>query len=102
MDVLGVSAACGVSSEVKPHVQLHSHHSMFILTRVSTPTEHLHEAITLMGGVIATAKYFKVTRGAVYQWFENGLPANRVLSLVEALDHQVSAKDLRPDVFGII
>ena len=54
-----------------------------------------------MGGVIATAKYFKVTRGAVYQWFENGLPANRVLSLVEALDHQVSAKDLRPDVFGI-
>ena len=69
---------------------------------MSTPSEHLHEAVGLMGGVIATAKYFKVTRGAVYQWFEKGLPANRVLSLVEAVSHQVSAKDLRPDVFGII
>ena len=75
---------------------------MIIIPRMSTPSEHLHEAIHLMGGVIATAKHFKVSRGAVYQWFENGLPANRVLSLVEALDHQVSAKDLRPDVFGII
>ena len=55
-----------------------------------------------MGGVIATAEHFKITRGAVYQWFEKGLPANRVLSLVEAVSHQVSAKDLRPDVFGII
>ena len=67
---------------------------------MSTPTEHLREALDLMGGVIATAKHFKVTRGAVYQWFEAGIPANRVLSLVEAVDHQVSAKDLRPDVFG--
>ena len=75
---------------------------MIIIPRMSTPSEHLHEAIGLMGGVIATAEHFKITRGAVYQWFEKGLPANRVLSLVEAVSHQVSAKDLRPDVFGII
>ena len=67
---------------------------------MSRPTEHLNEAIAHLGGVTATAKHFKITRGAVYQWLDKGIPANRVLSLVEAVSHQVSAKDLRPDVFG--
>ena len=70
------------------------------MPRMSSPNEHLTEAITHLGGVIATANHFEISRGAVYQWLEKGIPANRVLSLVEAVSHQVSAKDLRPDVFG--
>jgi len=72
-----------------------------MMPRVSTPHIHLREAVDLMGGVIATARFFNISRGAVYQWFIRGIPAERVLSLVEAVDHQVSAKDLRPDIFSL-
>ena len=46
------------------------------------------------------AKDLGVTRQVVWNWKKRGVPANYVLTLVDLVEHQVSAKELRPDVFG--
>lgn len=52
------------------------------------------------GGIKAIASLFNISSSAVVQWKHNGIPANRVRSLVVLADHQVSPQQLRPDVFG--
>ena len=57
------------------------------------------EAIKLAGGVTATARFFDVTRSAIYQWVERGCPANRVLALSRLVDGRILPEEIRPDVF---
>ena len=66
---------------------------------MSSSTKRLCEALDLLGGDSRVAELFGIHRNAVWQWREKGIPADRVLTLVHAVDHQVSAKELRPDVF---
>ena len=68
---------------------------------VSTQINALNEAIRLLGGKNQVAELFDIHENAVHQWLSKGVPANRVLTLVHAVDHQVSAKELRPDVFAL-
>jgi DNA-binding transcriptional regulator YdaS (Cro superfamily) len=57
-------------------------------------------AIHILGGVSATARKFGVSRQVVWNWTKRGIPANKVPTLVELVDHQVSANELRSDIFG--
>jgi len=59
----------------------------------------LHRSIAILGGVSATADKLGVTSQVVNNWRKRGIPAEYVLTLVDLVDHQVSAKELRPDVF---
>ena len=59
------------------------------------------EAIKLAGGYAATAKYFDLSRSAIYQGADRGVPANRVLALCALVDGQVLPQNLRPDVFEL-
>ena len=61
--------------------------------------EPLHRSIAILGGVSATAQKLGVTSQVVWNWQKRGIPAKYVLNLVDAVNHQVSAKELRPDVF---
>ena len=61
--------------------------------------EPLHRSISILGGVSATADKLGVTSQMVYHWRKRGIPAQYVITLVDLVDHQVSAKELRPDVF---
>ena len=67
---------------------------------MSTENYQISEAVRLAGGCAATARAFGVTRQAVFAWKIRGIPANRVRSMVELVAHEVSAKELRPDIFG--
>ena len=61
----------------------------------------LHTAIELVGGQSALARKLGVKPQAVQQWVSRGhVPANRVLAIESATEHQVSRYELRPDVFG--
>lgn len=66
--------------------------------------EALQRAIDLIGGPAATAKLCMGSHGktiktqAVSQWEK--CPANRVLTLENATDGQVTRYDLRPDIYG--
>ena len=56
-------------------------------------------AVTILGGCKATANAMNVTRQTVWNWTKRGIPAPRVKILASLVDHQVSAEDMRPDVF---
>lgn len=48
-----------------------------------------NRVIDCLGGTVAVAKLFRVTKGAVSQWRENGIPAARELHL----------RDRHPELF---
>jgi len=56
--------------------------------------------ISALGGYAKTARYFGVTRSAVFQWSRRGVPGNRVMALCRLADHKVEPAQLRPDVFA--
>ena len=56
--------------------------------------------IELRGGLSATARDLGIDPRTVWNWKKRGVPATYVLTLVDLVDHRVSAKEQRPDVFG--
>ena len=62
--------------------------------------EAVHRSIALLGGVAPAAEQLGVTRQVVTNWKKRGVSATYVLTLGGLVDHQVSAKELRPDIFG--
>ena len=62
----------------------------------------LHRSIAILGGVSATADKLGVTSQVVNNWRTRGIPAQYVTTLVDLVDHQVSANELRPDVFPAV
>ena len=68
---------------------------------MSTTNEPLIQAIAYLGGVKATADHFGLGRQAVWTWKKRGIPPKHVLTLVELVDHQVRAEELRPDIFTL-
>ena len=70
------------------------------ISGVSTKRSPIIRVIRLRGGVSALARDLGVTKQVVWNWQKRGVPAEYVLTLVDLVDHQVSAKQLRPDVFG--
>jgi|2_EtaG_2_1085320.scaffolds.fasta_scaffold243804_1 DNA-binding transcriptional regulator YdaS (Cro superfamily) len=99
--VFANTAASGGSSVVVGHIKLTFDDSACSVSSVSTEIQALNEATAILGGRERVADLFSIHENAVYQWFMRGIPANRVLTLVDAVDHQVSAKELRPDVFTL-
>ena len=63
------------------------------------PNSATRQAIQLVGGVARTAQIFEVSRSAIYQWLDRGVPANRVLALSRITQGQVLPEEIRPDVF---
>lgn len=57
----------------------------------------LIKAIQILGGYAATARLFGISREAVCQWRK--CPPDRVRKLADATDGQVTAAQLRPDLY---
>lgn len=57
----------------------------------------LRRAIDLIGGPAAVARLFDINTQAVSQWEK--CPANRVHAISDACGGQVTAHELRPDIF---
>ncbi len=67
-----------------------------IMSRQNDATLH---AIALLGGISETSRKFNVSRQAVFQWKNNGIPHSKVARVCALVDHQVTPHDLRPEKF---
>lgn len=61
----------------------------------------IEKAIRLSGGVTALARLVGVKHGHVHYWRNERVPAERVRDICEAVDHQVTPAELRPDLYEI-
>jgi len=61
--------------------------------------EALKQAITAAGSMSALAAKLGVTRQAIENWFERGIPAERVREVEEAVSGAVTRDSLRPDLY---
>ncbi len=59
----------------------------------------LNKAIKKFGGVKKLAKELDVTHQAILKWKRRGVPAKRVLRLVQLMDGEISPHDLRDDIY---
>jgi DNA-binding transcriptional regulator YdaS (Cro superfamily) len=66
---------------------------------VSSKNETTVQAIALLGGISETSRKFNISRQAVFQWKDNGIPHSKVKTVCEMVDHQVTPHDLRPEKF---
>ena len=66
---------------------------------MSTNGIGLTRVIELRGGGSSLSRDLGVSRQVVNNWKKRRVPAEYVLTLVDLVDHQVSAEELRPDVF---
>ena len=66
----------------------------------NSPLQTTNNLILALGGHAKTARYFGVTRSAVFQWSRKGVPGNRVMALCRLADHKVKPEQIRPDIFG--
>ena len=66
---------------------------------MSTNGVGLTRVIEIMGGGSALSRDLGVSRQVVNNWKKRRVPAKYVLTLVDLVDQQVSAEELRPDVF---
>lgn len=53
------------------------------------------------GGIPRISEDLGISRSAVQQWKNNGIPPSRVRSLVRLSNGKVSPEDMRPDIFGV-
>ena len=60
----------------------------------------LKDAVELVGGQTALAKYFGISPQSVQQWvIQDRAPANRVIGIEAATSGQVTRHLLRPDLY---
>lgn len=59
----------------------------------------LDRCIEICGGIAPLAHKIEISRQAVDQWRDRGVPAERVISLERAVGGRVSRRELRPDLF---
>lgn len=57
------------------------------------------ELIKKAGGPVAVGRLFGIAGQAVSGWYVKGIPADRVLTIAEATQWQVTPHDLRPDIY---
>lgn len=60
----------------------------------------LARAIEHGQGLSALARRIGVSRQAINNWRERGVPAERAVDIERALDGHVSRRELRPDIFS--
>lgn len=65
-----------------------------------TPNEALDKAISVIGSMGKLAAALGITKGAVWQWKEEGrrIPAQHCPPIEELANHVVTCEQLRPDV----
>jgi len=59
----------------------------------------MEPAISLFGGVNATANAIGVAQPVVSHWRKRGIPADRVLSVASATGWKVTPHQMRPDIY---
>lgn len=59
----------------------------------------LARAAKYVGSRAELARLLGVTKGAVWQWERESLPAERVLSVASATDWRITPHELRPDLY---
>lgn len=62
-------------------------------------TQTNRELIKKAGGPVAVGRLFGIAGQAVSGWYQNGVPADRVLTVCAATDWQVTPHELRPDIY---
>ena len=60
----------------------------------------LNEAISIVGSQALLAKKLGVEPTVVFHWKSRGVPAKHCRKIEKATGGEVTASDLRPDVFG--
>jgi DNA-binding transcriptional regulator YdaS (Cro superfamily) len=75
---------------------------------MSNPVDHLNTAIAIAGNQSALARLmhkksgYRVTQQAISVWIKTGtIPPKAVPAICRAVDNQVSAADLCPDLFAV-
>jgi len=61
--------------------------------------ERNRELIKRAGGREAVGRLFDCSGQAVGLWYANGVPAERVIKLCEAVEYRVKPHELRPDLY---
>ena len=67
-----------------------------------TPKQSLEKAIAIIGGQVATAKALEVSQPTIWKWLNStkeGLSAEYVRPLCQAVEWQVTPHELRPDLY---
>jgi len=60
----------------------------------------LEQCFEVCGGASKLADKLGITRQAIDQWRQRGVPAERVVALEAAVAGAVSRRELRPDLFS--
>ncbi len=60
---------------------------------------HIAEAFEIIGGASSVARIFGVTPWAASKWLENGVPAERVISLAEATGWRKTPHQISPAIY---
>lgn len=64
-------------------------------------TEHIKRAVAVAGNMSALARLCGVSAPAVRKWVHGGqISAENALRVQTATGGQITARDLRPDIFG--
>lgn len=68
--------------------------------QINIAKKALLEAVALLGGQHATARYFKVSQPAVWDWLNRGVcPPDKALKFEIATKGKVKCCHLRPDLY---
>lgn len=72
------------------------------MSMLITPKQSLEKAVAIIGGQKATSLAINTSQPTIWKWLNStkeGLAAEFVLPLSQAVDWQVTPHDLRPDLY---
>jgi DNA-binding transcriptional regulator YdaS (Cro superfamily) len=67
-------------------------------------TNALQQAISIAGSQVALGKLINSPQSTIWSWLnrDKKVPAERCLAIQKATNGKITAKELRPDIFGTI